>query len=173
MFGALTRPTIQIFDNASPFEAHILYALVHEPCYLSGAAANWSAELMIKKFSEFAAYSADSDSQILFTSEMIFQSMFSDVSELCPLRETMDLLARADDWPDLYDEAQLARNEVPAYTAVYLNDLYVDYDYSCETAQKIRECKTSVRSDMYHEVLTSKSAEAVEQLFRLRDDMLD
>ena len=36
MFGFLTRPTIQDFDNLGPFEAHVLYALVHEPCYLSG-----------------------------------------------------------------------------------------------------------------------------------------
>ena len=36
MFGFFTRPTIQSFDNFGPFETHILYALVHEPCYLSG-----------------------------------------------------------------------------------------------------------------------------------------
>jgi len=35
-FEELTRPTIQAFDNLGPFENTVLYALVHEPCYLSG-----------------------------------------------------------------------------------------------------------------------------------------
>lgn len=99
--------------------------------------------------------------------------MFTDYSELRPLYETMDIVNHIDDWPDLYDEAQLAKNEVPAYAAVYLNDLYVDYDYSAETAEKIKGCKTFVRNDLYHDALGSKSSEVVEQLFRLRDDVLD
>ncbi|MCJ1384767.1 hypothetical protein MMC17_007885 [Xylographa soralifera] len=173
MFGFLTRPTIQNFDNLGPFETHVLYALVHEPCYLSGAASNWSAERTIHKFPEFGACTADSADPILFTSEMIFKSMFNDFAELRPLYETMDIIQHISDWPDLYDEAQLAKNEVPAYAAVYLNDLYVDYEYSSETARKIKGCKTFVRSDLYHEALGSKSAEVVEQLFKLRDDVLD
>ncbi|MCJ1316392.1 hypothetical protein MMC15_001713 [Xylographa vitiligo] len=173
MFGFFTRPTIQSFDNFGPFETHILYALVHEPCYLSGAASNWSAERMMHKFPEFDACTADSSDPILFTSEMIFKSTFNDFAEMRPLYETMDIIQHISDWPDLYDEAQLAKNEVPAYAAVYLNDLYVDYEYSSETARKIKGCKTFVRSDMYHEALGTKSAEVMEQLFKLRDDMLD
>lgn len=104
---------------------------------------------------------------------MIFKSMFTDYAELRPLYDTMKIIQNISDWPDLYDEAQLARNEVPAYAAVYLHDLYVDYEYSSETAKKIKGCKTFVRSDMYHEALGSKSAEVVEQLFKLRDDVMD
>ncbi|MCJ1395438.1 hypothetical protein MMC18_008324 [Xylographa bjoerkii] len=173
MFDFLTQPTIQIFDNVGPFETHVLYALVHEPCYLSGAASNWSADRLIHKFPEFRACTADSADPIIFTSEMIFKSMFTDIAELRPLYETMDIIQHISDWPDLYDEAQLAKNEVPTYAAVYLNDLYVDYEYSSETARKIKGCKTFVRSDLYHEALASKSAEVVEQLFKLRDDVLD
>ena len=99
--------------------------------------------------------------------------MFTDFAELRPLYETMDIIQHSTDWPDLYDEAQLARNEVPTYAAVYLHDLYVDYEFSSETARKIKGCKTFVRSDMYHEALGTKSAEVVEQLFKLRDDVMD
>ena len=35
VFGEFTRPTIQEFDSFGAFEGHVLYALVHEPCYLS------------------------------------------------------------------------------------------------------------------------------------------
>ena len=36
MFGSFTRPTIQIFDDQGSFDTSILYALLHEACYLNG-----------------------------------------------------------------------------------------------------------------------------------------
>ncbi len=56
--------------------------------------------------------------------------MFKDYDELRNLRETADLLAYAEDWPELYDEAQLAKNEVPIYSAVYIEDMLVHFDLS-------------------------------------------
>ena len=47
-------------------------------------------------------------------------------------------LARKADWPELYDEAQLARNEVPVAAAVYVEDLFVEHGLSMETARKIQ-----------------------------------
>ena len=173
MFGSLTRPTIQAFDNVGPFETSILYNLIHEACYLSGAASNWSAQRVLNEFPEFSAASADSKEPILFTTEMIFKDSFEDFDELRSLYETADLIHQAADWPDLYDEAQLGKNEVPVYAAVYLNDLYVDYEFSKATAAKIKGCKTFVTNTMYHDALGSKAGEVVEQLFKLRDDVLD
>ena len=56
--------------------------------------------------------------------------MFKDYDELCNLQETADLLAHAEDWPELYDEEQLAKNEVPIYSAVYIEDMLVHFDLS-------------------------------------------
>lgn len=56
--------------------------------------------------------------------------MFKDYDELRNLLETADLLAHAEDWPELYDEAQLAKNEVPIYSAVYIEDMLVHFDLS-------------------------------------------
>ena len=36
MFGYFSRPTIQAVDHQGAFDDAILYALLHEPCYLSG-----------------------------------------------------------------------------------------------------------------------------------------
>lgn len=49
--------------------------------------------------------------------------MFKDYDELRELQETAELLAHAEDWPELYDEQQLAKNEVPIYSAVYIEDM--------------------------------------------------
>ena len=65
--------------------------------------------------------------------------MFKDYDELRELQETADLLAHAEDWPELYDEQQLAKNEVPIYSAVYIEDMLVHFDLS-------RVCKFSERT---------------------------
>ena len=49
--------------------------------------------------------------------------MFDDYIELNGLQEVADRLAFADDWAELYDENQLANNEVPVYSATYIEDM--------------------------------------------------
>lgn len=56
--------------------------------------------------------------------------MFKDYDELRNLQEIADLLANAEDWSELYDEAQLAKNAVPIYSAIYVEDMYVHFDLS-------------------------------------------
>ena len=99
--------------------------------------------------------------------------MYTTYEELIPLRETAELLAQDSDWPDLYDEAQLAENNVPVYAATYYDDLYVDFGYAQETAAKIKGCKQFITNRMYHDALGSKAEEVVRQLFALRDDVID
>lgn len=93
--------------------------------------------------------------------------------ELRKLRETAELVAKIDDWPDLYDEEQLAKNEVPLYAVTYVDDMYVDYEFAQETASKIKNCKQFITNTMYHSGLTHQSNEVMKQLFALRDDVID
>ncbi len=99
--------------------------------------------------------------------------MFNDYDELRPLLETADMLATKEDWPDLYDEAQLAKNEVPVYSATYIEDMYVHFDFARDTASKIKNCKTFVTNVLYHDALVNKTDELMKQLFALRDDTID
>ena len=69
--------------------------------------------------------------------------MFRDYAELRELHVAADLLASMT-WPELYDEVQLGKNEVDVYTAIFIEDMYVDFDYARTTASKIRKCKTFV-----------------------------
>lgn len=77
---------------------------------------------------------------MLFSTQ-IFRDMFSDYAELKDLREVADILAFANDWPELYDEEQLARNEVPVYSAAFYEDMYVNFELGRDTASKIKNCK--------------------------------
>jgi hypothetical protein len=98
--------------------------------------------------------------------------MFDAYTELRKLKTVANALA-VTNWPRLYDEDQLARNEVPVYAAVYLDDMYVDFDLSMDTSRKIRGCKTYVTNAMYHDAVRSKMDEVVKAVWELRDDVID
>lgn len=108
-----------------------------------------------------------------FTGEMIYPFMFDCYPELRKLKTVAESLATDTDWPPLYDEGQLAKNEVPVYAAVYLDDMYVDFDFSMETASKIKGAKTFVTNAMYHDAIRSKMDEVVKGVWALRDDVID
>ena len=99
--------------------------------------------------------------------------MFEDYDSLRAMKDTIEILATDSDWPDIYDEVQLAKNEVPVYATPYYDDLYVDFDYSMQTARKIKGAKVFVTNAMYHDALSSKYDEVLQQLFKLRDDVRD
>jgi len=99
--------------------------------------------------------------------------MFEAYHELRKLRTVAETLAKTSDWEPLYDEEQLAKNNVPVYAAVYYDDMYVDFDYSMQTAQKIKGCKTFVTNAMYHDAIRSKVDEVMRGVWALRDDPID
>ena len=99
--------------------------------------------------------------------------MFQDFTELRKLRETAEIVAEMDDWPDLYDEHQLENNEVPVYAVTYIDDMYVDYGLAQKRVSGIQNCKQFITNAMYHNGLDRKSDEVMKQLFALRDDVID
>ena len=172
-FKFFTRPTLTAFDAMVPFDTLPLYALLHEPIYARGNAPAWAADRSMSQFPEFTRVPIEGQEPILFTGEMIFRDMFQDFDELRGLLETADQLANAQDWPELYDEVQLARNEIPVYSATYIEDMYVDFDFARDTASKIKGCKNFVTNVLYHDALANKTDELMKQLFALRDDTID
>lgn len=99
--------------------------------------------------------------------------MFECYPELKKLKAVGDLLAEETAWPKLYDEEQLKKNEVPVYAAVYLDDMYVDFDLSMETARTIKGCKPFVTNMMYHNAIGSKTDDVLKEIFAMREDVID
>ena len=99
--------------------------------------------------------------------------MFTDYAALRPVRAAAERIAATSSWPALFDERQLARNEVPVYAASYVEDMYVDFDLSMETARKVKGCKVFATNVMFHDAIRSRMDEVVKQAFALRDDVLD
>ncbi|OGM50392.1 proline iminopeptidase [Aspergillus bombycis] len=171
IFGFLTHPTRTSIDAAGGFDSAVIYAILHEAIYCQGQASNWSADRIRSANSNF---SIDANRpEIWFTGEMIYKDMFDSYDELNQIKEAADILATTKDWPALYDETQLAKNEVPVYAATYIDDMYVHFSHASNTAAKIKGIKQFITNTMYHNALRAKSDEVMQQLFALRDDTID
>ncbi|KAI9376595.1 Alpha/Beta hydrolase protein [Aspergillus egyptiacus] len=170
-FGFLTHPTLVAIDSYGGLDTNILYAILHESIYCQGEASNWSADRLRSSNPGFDI-TADAP-EILFTGEMIYKDMFDSYNELRQVKEAAEILATITDWPALYDEAQLAKNEVPVYAATYMEDMYVHFEHAAKTAAKIKGLKQFITNVMYHNAIRSKSDEVFQQLFALRDDTID
>jgi pimeloyl-ACP methyl ester carboxylesterase len=140
-------------EQATTFADRPLYALLHEAIYClgDGKASQWSAARIRDKLPELA-----SDVRPLQpTGEMIYPWMFETDRTLAPLAEAAQLLATYDGWPALYDLERLAANTAPVAAAIYHDDMYVEYAYSLETAQRIGNCQWWVTSEFAHDGLRS------------------
>ncbi|KAF2827352.1 alpha/beta-hydrolase [Ophiobolus disseminans] len=172
-FGHLTRPTVLTLEAAQSWDTNVIYALLHEPTYCQGEASNWSAERLLEKYPEFSLQNVENDKPVYFTGEMIYPFMFDTYPELKKLKTVGNLLAEEKDWPKLYDVEQLKKNEVPTYAAVYMDDMYVDFDLSMETARTMKNCKPFVTNSMYHNAIGAKTDDVLKELFARRDDFID
>ncbi|KEF52485.1 uncharacterized protein A1O9_11327 [Exophiala aquamarina CBS 119918] len=174
MFGFLTRPTLSACEGFPDFDNHVLYALMHGPLYVNGDKSNWVFDRVFKEFGAFAHKTSTEDKgKQYFTGEMVFKAAFDENHELQGIKEVAELLEQKTDWPPLYDPEQLRKNEVPIYAAIYVEDMYVDYGFSSETARIINGCKTFVTNVLYHNAVRARAAEVMKGLFDLRDDSID
>ena len=64
----------------------------------------------------------------------------------------------------LYDRDALAANEVPVAAAVYENDMYVEREYSLETAASIRGAKVWRTDEYEHNGLRADGANILTRL---------
>lgn len=176
-FGHLSRASLAPLESFTPFDTNIIYAILHEAIYCDGPGqvSDWAANRVgssLKDFNWLLTGTLPSDEQPNFSGENIFPFHFDTYPELMALKEVADKLAAIDDWEPLYNIDKLRERSVPVYAASYVEDMYVDYDFARETA-KLVGAKTFETNVMYHSALRSKADEVLQQLFSLRDDVLD
>lgn len=129
------------FDGRNP-----LYSVLHESCYADGATTRWSAERVLP-----ADFAAD---PTLLTGEHLSSEWFDTVPALRPWRDVAHRLAERE-WPRLYDPAALQASQARGATAIYLNDLYVPFEYAMETAALLPGIIPWVTSEHEHSGLRS------------------
>lgn len=149
---------------SSSFDTNPIYSLLHEPIYCQNFASLWSAHRIRDEFSEFH-FAEGKD--FYFTGEMIYPWMFEDYQRLQSLKETAEILAAKDDWPRLYDSEKLNANRVPCAAAVYENDMYVEREFSLETAQHVQALKIWVTSEYEHNGIRMDGYKILDRLIEL------
>jgi hypothetical protein len=179
-FELITRPTLSLLEALGPpFDDLVIYAILREPIYCQGEASKWAAERVGRSLKEFDWISGSpssfnsKDQPLYFSGGMVYPFMFDTYPELKKLKEVAQIIAHYRDWPDLYDEQQLRKNEVPIYAALFIDDAYIDYGLAQETLEKVGNCKQFVTNTMYHDAIRSKTVDVMKELFALRDDVLD
>lgn len=134
-------------EKMQPFDTNPIFCILHESIYAEGYATEWASE---RVRSEFPAFEIDPDQRMIFTGEMVSPSMLEDFAHLRPLKACAELLASKNDWGQLYDLEQLARNEVPVAAISYYEDMYVPIEWSRETALHIPNFYQWVTNEWEH-----------------------
>ncbi|MBE3046617.1 hypothetical protein IMZ48_29625 [Candidatus Bathyarchaeota archaeon] len=180
-FGFLSRASLAPMETFTAFDTNIIYAILHEAIYCNGPndVSNWASGRVARELNLFSWLSSNgsvpgnSSEPLLFAGENIFPFFFDTYPELIPLKSVANKLAAVDDWTYIYDQEQLAKNDVPVYAAVYIDDLYVDYEYSKDTARLVKGTKTWETNAYYHSGLRTNTEEVLGALFNLRDNVID
>ncbi|SIR80775.1 alpha/beta fold hydrolase [Micromonospora avicenniae] len=175
--GQLSDPFLAQIQGHLSYASGPLYAVLHESIYaqrsVSPRATGWAAETVRAEFPQFDVDRALAGNEpVLLTGEMIYPWMFTTDPALAPLREAARLLAQREEWPDLYDPRQLARNEVPVAAAVYHDDMYVDTGDSLASARAVRGLRTWITNEYEHDGLRVSGGRVLDRLIRLvRDEI--
>ena len=133
------------------------YATLHESSYADGGPTRWSAHRLTPDWLE------ESEA---FTAEHVFPWMFEDYGGLQPHRDAAEVLAEHP-WPRLYDEARLARNEVPVAATIYVDDLYVERAFAEETAAGVRGLRAWITNEYAHNGLRADGERVLGRLIDL------
>ncbi|GIU28117.1 alpha/beta hydrolase [Shewanella schlegeliana] len=135
------------FCQLLDFNTNPIFALLHESIYCQQTASNWAAHRVRDRYPEF---NFSADKPFLFTGEMIYPWMFEQFNNLKPLQQAAQNLAQKQDWPSLYQVDKLANNRVPVAAAIYSEDMFVEMQYSLETAANVGNLKYWLTSEYEH-----------------------
>lgn len=159
----LSHYFLRKFEQLTDLNTNPIYALLHEAIYCEGRASNWSASRML---SEYPAFDVSHD-PLYFFGEMIYPSMFDEYACLIPLKEAANILANKTDWPKLYDVEVLGRNTVPVVACVYVDDMYVDFDFGMQTAKAINGIKLWITNEYEHDAIRVDGEHVLDRLLNL------
>lgn len=144
-----------------------LYAVLHESIYSRGAATAWSAHRVREEFPEFSPNRRRGDGPFRFTGEMVFPWQFEQDPALVPFASSAGALARKDGLADPYDEGKLKENAVPVAAAVYVDDMFVPYELSLQTAEQIAGIKLHITNEYQHDGIRQDGYNIVSKLLDL------
>lgn len=176
----LRTPFLLNVSDSIRFADAPLYAVLHESIYGMDRATAWSASRIgnaLPGFTDDLGGGTDtasaSETPLYLTGEHIRPWLFNEDPALRPWKEVANIIAAKNDWTPLYDQANLERASeygIRSAAAIYLDDIFVPFELSMETASRISGLRPHVTNRWEHNGLGIDGA----TLFRtLRDLALD
>ena len=159
----LSYPFLKNMLSLQTFDTNPIFTVLHEACYAQGFSTNWSAQRILNEYPEF---SINKKEKLFFTGEMLFPWMLDNYKMLKPFKRAANILADKSDWPILYDENNLRKNNVPIAAAVYTNDMYVDREFSMNLAKIIPNISVWETEIFEHNALRSNGKKVLDSLFK-------
>ncbi len=153
----------EMFQQQS-FHTNPIYAILHESIYCQGFASDWSAHRVRQQHTEF---NYQKGQPFFFTGEMVFPWMFEQYTNLQPLQQAAEILAKKSDWSPLYNAEQLANNTVPVSCAVYADDMFVEMDISRETIAHTPNAKAWITNEFEHNGLRADGERILDALIAM------
>eukprot|EP00798_Chlamydomonas_sp_ICE-L_P004099 gene4099-14200_t len=177
--GDVNPTFIKQFETWQPWDTNPLYAIMQETLYGQGpnTAALWAAQ-RIRALPEYcelfdAVEAVKTKRPVYFTGEMVFPWMYEDFAELRPFKDTAELLESQRDWPMLYDIEVLKENQIPVAAAVYVDDMYVDYNLCQDSIKHIKGVRQWATNEFKHSGIRDDGGRIFDRLINIvRDSIL-
>ncbi|WP_273353793.1 alpha/beta fold hydrolase [Corynebacterium resistens] len=151
----LRRDFLAQVGEAVSFEAGPLYAAIHESIYggVGGQSiTGWAAHRVRE---EIAGFEENADPQgeapYYLTGEHIFPWQFEEDPALRLFQGPAEELARRTWASSPYSESGLQQAKATAAAAVYVDDVFVPFEYSMETAEAYRDLRPHITNKFQHD----------------------
>ncbi len=168
----LKRDFLATVGASLSFEAGPLYAVIHESIYggIGSATTNWSAQRIREEIDGYGEnLDPKSAEKYYLTGEHIFPWQFEEDPALTDFKEVAEQLARFEWAASPYQGEGLAHASSVA-AAVYLDDIFVPFELSMETAGHYRDARVYVTNQFQHDGIAHDGGGIVETL---RSQLLD
>jgi len=171
--GNLSYKFLKEFDSTMAWDSNPLYAIMHESIYCQGkGSSRWGAHRIRESTPQLnrlfnAVTSVSTNAPVYFTGEMVFPWMFDDFAQLRKIKDAANEIASCSDWSQLYNVEVLEKNTVSIAAACYYEDMFVSFDLSQETLQKVGSTRQYITNEYLHDGIREQGALILEKLFQI------
>ncbi|MCA0443998.1 MULTISPECIES: alpha/beta fold hydrolase [Corynebacterium] len=151
-----------------------LYAAIHESIYGgvgNQPTTNWAAHRIREEIPGFEEKANPAgDEPFYLTGEHVFPWQFDEDPALVPFKEKAEAFAQHTWESSPYDSARLLADAPTSAAAVYLDDIFVPFEYSMETANCYRDLRPHVTNAFQHDGIRHDGAAIFARLRELVED---
>ena len=147
---------------------------MHESIYMNGDnnSSNWAAERAIKERASDWDPIAPEARTTVFCSPARWSYRFSTMSYLQPMKSVAQALQDRTDWPKLYDLDKLRTCKTKTACALYLDDMFVDFDLAMNVVNNYMgpNVRVYATNEYMHSGIREDGKRIIDKMIAMLDD---